>query len=633
MDCAALIDQLQCPEVSARRDAARELRVHPIPQAELALVRSLGDPSPGVREASAESLRAIGSRVAVDALIDCLRSPNVSLRNLAIDLLGHLGPVAAPAVAHLVRDADPDVRKFAADILGVINDSAFLPSLLTLLTDSNLNVRQAAVEALGRLGDRRAIGPLVSLLAEPNPLWYAIASALGRIGDPTVVLTLLDRLAEADSVSFVGLVETLGQLGDRDTMRRIVRQLEGQIASPDPDARFKSAALLRTLLRVANRLGEPVPIVPDQTVRWLLEDLLAEGDSEVILWAIEAYAPQIPGEQFPALLTMAGDLSEEPRRRLVAMIAGLVRSGATFPLALLETTPPDVHGEFLTAFLAEPSDARHSLLRRLPALPAELAWDVAEAFGRAGESRVIPTLLAMLRQDDPSVQLRAAGALAELRAREAVPTLLSLLEGDREEADLRAFATALVTIDPSSLLARLPSFLAHGSPFLRRAAVDVLTLLDHHGIEAHLLPLLRDPDSVVRQRAVELLGRLGGPGGWDSLLLALLDEDPGVRRAAVRGLALIDPAQAFEPIESAFLQEADPWVRYEIIISLREFSAEKAKALLLEALADPVPLVRAAAARAFGVTGDPGDDEPLRQLLQHPDPAIRLALSRRARRP
>jgi len=619
---ATVLQQLGSRDPNARREAVRELGKARTPDAERALVECLRDPSRGVREAAGEALAEIGTTIAAQALIPFLHSDSPALRNGAIEILVRLHSKAFPYVVELIKDPDPDVRKFAADILGAMKSSEGVPVLIRLLGDPDPNVQQAAVEALGAIGDRVAVPHVLNLLTTPGPHWYHCIEALGRIGDPTAVPVLLTCLESADPVSAVGILDAVGHLGDRRAFEKLLL-LTQQAGPPVADGpnRLKAAALFRAVLRLGSHLGLPAPTLPSSMILPSVDAALTDGDAEVVRLVLAAYGNVIPQAWAPRILALAEDENAE---RLIGHVVGLCRRLPGVIVASLQACPAEWRPSFLEG-LIEPADRAvvDALLSGLSQGDFSGQAELIEALGKTGDPRVVPTLLALLREGDAWLKSRTAEALAKLGAQDAVASLFDLLHEGGEQADLRAYLGALLEISPEGVIQALPTLLIHDDVRVRRVVTECLQPLGAE--ESVLLPLLQDPDAQVRRNAVSLLAQRA-PGSPDALLVTLTDEDPGVRRAAVRAIASLGPEESLSSLESAYLQESDPLVRYEVVICLRDLVGSPAKSLLLAALHDDVPLVRIAAARAFGVSGDPREPAVRSQLIARDDPEVVASL-------
>jgi HEAT repeat protein len=202
-----------------------------------ALVRTLGDPSPAVREVVIDALYERGSRRAFDplcaavmrwtapehapgrggalAVLEAMRDPEVAIR-VANDLLDREGPltdgdrevisrlaVSAPeglpkTVRHLLPFlSDPARGPRAAQILVWLSPASVEPLIEALDDDGT---RQAAASALGYTHDKRAVEPLCSLMLEnPDPAVRRVAAwALGEIRDLMAMEALMLASNDAD---------------------------------------------------------------------------------------------------------------------------------------------------------------------------------------------------------------------------------------------------------------------------------------------------------------------------------------------------------------------------------------------------------------------------------------------------
>lgn len=84
-----------------------------------------------------------------------------------------------------LKDSDRNVRKEAANALGMIADPKSVEYLIEALNDSEERVILSIVEALGKIGDERAISPLSKLLdkIESPKIQFRIMESLMEIGN------------------------------------------------------------------------------------------------------------------------------------------------------------------------------------------------------------------------------------------------------------------------------------------------------------------------------------------------------------------------------------------------------------------------------------------------------------------
>lgn len=116
-----------------------------------------------------------------------LRSEEATARRRAAQMLGDLGPAAAPAVSDLVKalkDKDAFVRRNAARALGLIHrkPEESLPALAEAFKDEKREVVEAAAEAVTQFGSE-GVKVLVAALRSEDPLVrQAAVRGLGGMG-------------------------------------------------------------------------------------------------------------------------------------------------------------------------------------------------------------------------------------------------------------------------------------------------------------------------------------------------------------------------------------------------------------------------------------------------------------------
>lgn len=185
-DLQGLLAALAADEPSARRWAARDLASNPAASAALA-ERLYVEPDTSVREVLLTSLTCIGDGVAIDALVNCLRSEDAGLRNEAIEAMAKLAEPVARIIEQLLQDRDSDIRLFAINILATLRHPKVEAWLIEVLErDPHINVCAGAIDVLVEVGSSAAIPALESITWRfPNEpyIWFASKLALKRIGE------------------------------------------------------------------------------------------------------------------------------------------------------------------------------------------------------------------------------------------------------------------------------------------------------------------------------------------------------------------------------------------------------------------------------------------------------------------
>ena len=138
---------------------------------------------------------------------------------------------------------------------------------------------------------------------------------------------------------------------------------------------------------------------------------------------------------------------------------------------------------------------------------------VAQALGKIGDARAIPTLVKALRKEDNDIKLIAAQALKEIGLEEnnVVNHLLNSLLAEPERAVRVRMAEAFGFIGDRQVLLQLMQKVGQDTDTVRRIrAIEALgILLDKSAVDT-LVSALQDPDKDVHIAVQEALNRNPG---------------------------------------------------------------------------------------------------------------------------
>lgn len=163
-----LMSALLSEDWVVRMHASRAIGRLANPKALDTLVLLLQDKVPAVRDEAMAALKAIGEQ-AVIPLLTALKDKNWRARLKATEALGVLGSKTAvqPLLDIVASDPDTAVRQDAIRALGNIGDPGATEGLLCVLDDSRLQIQ--AIEALGKIGDHRTVPTLMKLVTLLDP--------------------------------------------------------------------------------------------------------------------------------------------------------------------------------------------------------------------------------------------------------------------------------------------------------------------------------------------------------------------------------------------------------------------------------------------------------------------------------
>jgi HEAT repeat protein len=631
-DLNQLTRQLTSDDPQQRRNAAQQLGQLVSPAACEALIGALGDPHLSVQETVILALAKHPYPGKISQLVQVLQENNPVRRNAALNALLEVSAETPQVTFDALHHPSADVRQWAAEMLGEINEASSVTALLERLEDAGEfpNVRRAAAQSLGRLGSVAA-APALMAAATHGDFWMrqAAIEALSRLGDEKVVEPLL-TLMKQDAWTRPAVIKALGNIGSTQAMPDLVTALDDQSATV-------RTASLEAMFRIVmeptgRRTGTPRtamlrPVIP-------VEPLRRELNARTV--PNSAYAAHLLGwlgdhTALPDLLETV-NAAEEPLRD--AATEALLRFGsAAVPVLLTAITRPEL----------------------------ALRERAIELLGMLGDQSVVPALLEHLTDRQIAVRhavLRALGALGG----EAAYT--GLLQSLNDPATRDVALGILSQFNDPALVGELKTHLqrylyeSKSASGLRWAAAQALSLLGDEAAVSILLNATRLPDDLIRKPAAEALARVRGRRAVNVLIEALGDRDWLVRQKAIEALSSIQDSRvvaaliplARDPewrvrwsLVSAFgrlrdsrvygslaelARDADRWVRHRVMEVCGRMDDSRAVEIALRGLKDAEPPVRMAALDALQPQREPALIAAIAELTQDPHAEVRATAAR-----
>jgi len=150
---------------------------------------------PQVRQYAAYLLGQANNPRAIQPLIEALADFDKSVREQATLALSSIGKAAIEPLAAAMKEKKWETRYRAAEALGKIADEKAVQPLIQALKDNRDHVRYMAAKGLRELGDSEALEPMVILLKDENKYVRMMAArALGAIGGKKVNTALRNAL-------------------------------------------------------------------------------------------------------------------------------------------------------------------------------------------------------------------------------------------------------------------------------------------------------------------------------------------------------------------------------------------------------------------------------------------------------
>jgi len=568
------------------------------------LGEAIGDPSWRVRKSAVEVFLSIPEALEIrqEVLDRALRSEeNAGRRNSAIEIYIRLGKKALSHVRDLVRDQDPDVRKFAVEILIEIGGEEVESVLLSCLRDEDENTRMAAVEGLGRVGSERAVAPLLENLYQAIPgLEFLTLKTLGEIGARGALLPIEPLAARLGNPTLREMaLRALGYSGNPAAVPILIESIrEGR-------SRQREQALTALACLAENRKETDLTaagLSPEEILPFL-----KHSKKNVRLAAVQVMSRVRCREVLSALLPLLLSGEEDLQ---TACRSAIIRMG----LEALATIIP--------SYRDLPREGRHHLVEVLGVI------DCGEDTTLESHRNALLREIITLPQFTPGEKAEAVLAAGKLGLVEMAGEIAELLDAAEEELPVSALSAMrlLAGSNKERVIGEVLSRLREGSERLRRNLLLLLGETQADGAVSDIVLALKAEEPSVREAAAIALAEIQAVEAEEDLILCLADEDSGVRVRAAQALGRLGREKSVEPLRHA-LQDEDIWVRAAVAESLGQMGTEDPR--VVEALARAAepgegPVVVAAVGALARIGGEEGR-RVLVKMLRAPDPEVVIA--------
>ncbi len=499
----------------------------------LLLQRKLAD-QPIAHGLRCEAFRVLAEpntdRALFQPYLRALAAGDVTANPVLVELLRRANnPAAHGELCALFENPEKRVRVGAQQALTALMGPRALETLTAMASKPNFPGRIEAIEAALPRGQHHTLHLIRAVFeaGKTDERIFALRSALEPV--------ILDKEREAVIALLVSAAN------DKDEQV----QVEGIKLLPDytDEAYFwKLVGPITTALtlRAARAFLTAITKYPSERTRDTLERVLHAPSPELRSIACDALRALAPEHRLPLLVEAVVDADLEVSRKAIDALAAVASEGNKLA-----------------------SQCVFALLRRNDPKMRRIAAEVTRQAG-IGLAELIPSFIAVLRDEDWWVRERVVDALAE--------------------------------IDPTNLSAHLLPLLRDENAALRRFAICSLRRGKDPRIAQPLLDVARnDSDWWVREEAVSLIGSLGRADAVRPLV-HLLETEPVLWFVTLRALQEMGAKQAAGDV-AKLLGKGDAAARLATIEFLLDLGNAEHHQMILAQAADPDPIVRAAIAR------------------------------------
>jgi hypothetical protein len=220
------LKQLNHQEVEKRREAILNLSAFDDPNVYKVLSSHFSDGHPVIRNALSQVFLENKNRRKAEIVSDALRSPHISAKSLAMEILRNMGSDAVMPLRRLYKSDDADIRKTAVELLGDIDDQSCSQILLEALEDPVQSVRTSVIDGLGKHREIRAVPRLLEYYEKGDVDKSSILKALTKIFLHWEKNIMHPDVFETDPVLASSFINTVQEHGNNSALSLIIHWLE-----------------------------------------------------------------------------------------------------------------------------------------------------------------------------------------------------------------------------------------------------------------------------------------------------------------------------------------------------------------------------------------------------------------------
>jgi HEAT repeat protein len=596
MDLTNIDLMITSQDSSLRREAATLLADIGGTDAFERLETLLKDPNNGVRDAAQNSMVILGGRDAIEKMVPLLASNDLSIRNMAIDILRKIGDDGIDILHNLAKDPNDNIRLFVLDILGSIRSLESLDTLIEGLYDTNPNVRNASVISLGELGDPKAFDHLKQLINDEEWIRFSVIEALSQIPHAGIVDFLLEELKRwtSDEITMCAIIETLGKILSDKAVRPLIDMLEDA-------GEYVEISIVQTLLEIMSFDEIAAMNEKDKTlIKNVLENYLSEADDDFQHNILEALAYIGDSQSAEHIINLAKKVEPDTEvEKWEEIKTALIKLGnASLMVELLDKDEKSkILASQILAKIGSEKEGRE-IIKQIFDSEGYVKRAMTDAIAQIGGPSSRETFLQLIQDQDGHVISSSLKALGNIGKPQDIKELEQFLQHpypDVKTIALEAIATIGTKLAEETFL----NLLKDDDYEIRIMALGGLEKMQSEQLGQAVEYISRDQEGPARMAAVKVIKGAGLPIEKDLLMTFLNDELDEIRHLAIDivGQRKIDDLRSFLE-DASFCEEM--WTACHAIEALGNFKDDAAKKRLLDILKSGPAFLRISAVKALG---------------------------------
>lgn len=593
------------------------------------LVGVLKDENPGVKEAALNALISIGGRGVAEAVCPMLRLEDVSLRNVAIEILQQVGSEGLDILTSMLKDPDDDVVKFAVDIIAGIKEAEGVKLLGPLVRHRNPNVRGSVAVCLGRIEAKGAAAILLELLDDSEEwVQFSAVEGLGFLKDQIAVRPLLDLIEKETGLVREAAIDALSRIAGPEDSMSVLKNIGSLIGK----GQFVSVAPVIALLQKAAGHGTVTGLGAE------LEDIyfdfcssaMSESDLASRLLAVKGLSLLHRPEGLLQIFDMVESLKEideETKAELTEAVVNIVGHRSLPAVLMTELNKQNKNFAIIVDALGilRSEEAVPELEKLMHTVGKQELREVVSAIESIGSMESVNAFYNALKSSDGHTRQTAARALASLAGESAAPSLFEALRAEVYRHVQEEITDVLSLVPSPEVKDGFCELLNDESESMREMGARGLGIVGDEVVLESLKNAAADKSPAVRKAAYKSMAKLGIPDAIELVIEGLKDSHDDVKLSVLKALGGWNGDRIMEALLEV-VKDDNLWVRYHAINLLGDLADPSTEGVLIELLEKDEPPVQAAAATALGKCCCVESIKVLEQFSDHPDPKVMEAV-------
>ncbi len=255
--------------------------------------------------------------LAASHVVKLIELTDITLRNIAGDILLNYGYTAIPHLIPYLQCHDMDVRKFALDIIGIDGGENELDFIYPMISDKDKNVRMSVFEAIGNICTKlpededyylahrvEATEFMIEHYAEEEENRVFIIESLAKMGLQEAEDFLLRVIS--DEEDFFLQIAAIDALALKCERIEICDNLLMRIAEFDE---LVQPVVLKTVNAIAFRVGEHIPL--DDSYRFIAHNAIRDEDEDIRMAGIISLGDEIQNDDVCLLAQVYDQLNQD----------------------------------------------------------------------------------------------------------------------------------------------------------------------------------------------------------------------------------------------------------------------------------------------------------------------------------